>query len=245
MISRLVLRRTSLIDFPGLVSAVAFLPGCSLACPYCHNAALARAGEDPGYVSLGEFLGFLDSRRGKLDGIVLSGGEPCINDDLPRLVEAIIKREMRVKLDTNGMHPETLASSIEAGVSYVALDLKTDPARYALLKPKVADCDARLASSVEAIRRSGVAFEFRVTCAPGIVDARAIGALGPFVREGDALFLQAFAPGPTLDPAWSSMEPLSSEETSRCLVAAQELTSSARMRDKRKCPDRAVAPARA
>jgi pyruvate formate lyase activating enzyme len=218
MPKRAALRKTSLIDFPGRVASVLFFPGCNLRCPYCHNAELALAGAPgsgdgagDGTIPIEEALAAIASRAGRISGVVLSGGEPLVYPDMPELAEAVRAMGLAVKLDTNGSFPDRIAA---IRPEYVAMDLKTAPASYGRLrgaKPDSADSSAadlgdRVKASMKLIRGLGVEYEFRVTCAPGILQDGDIDGLLETLDPEDSVILQAFRPGGCLDPAYDSVE---------------------------------------
>ncbi len=117
--------KSSLIDYPGKASAVIFLGGCNFRCGYCHNPDIAEAGACEGEIELPEFLAFLEKRKRFLDGVVISGGEPTLHEDLYPLVRAIKETDYAVKLDTNGTNPDVLRRLVTEGlVDYVAMDIK-------------------------------------------------------------------------------------------------------------------------
>ena len=125
------LQKVSLLDYPGKIACTLFLGGCNFRCPYCHNGSLVlteRMGES---ISVEDFLAFLDSRVGRLQGVCVSGGEPTLQADLPLLLAEIKARGFLVKLDTNGTNPEMLLGLINDGlVDYVAMDIKNSPEKY-------------------------------------------------------------------------------------------------------------------
>jgi pyruvate formate lyase activating enzyme len=198
----------SLIDYPGKISCVIFLAGCNFRCPYCHNPQLTG---DPALhaerVPPGEAIAFLEQRRGRLDGVVVSGGEPTLHAELPDLCRRIRGLGFPVKLDTNGSRPEMLARLIAEGlVDYVAMDLKTDPARYG--ETVAPGCDAgTLRASVEAVMRSGLAYEFRTTCVRPLVTPEAVERIGRLIRGCRLYVLQPFRPGDVLDPGFFDGDP--------------------------------------
>jgi len=199
---RLGLQKTSLVDYPGRVAAVLFTDGCNFRCPYCQNPALVAPvqGAD-GMLSIDEALTFLESRRGLLSAVVISGGEPTLHPDLPALAASIRAMGFLVKVDTNGSYPERLGS---LSVDYFAMDLKTDPERYAELWPSSpADAPARIRESAAFIRSSGAQYEFRITCAPGFVDDEAARAIADVLEPDDPVFLQRCRLGTVLDPVWA------------------------------------------
>ena len=116
------LQKLSLVDWPGRVACTVFLGGCNFRCPYCHNSELLAA--PPRLMEAGALLAFLEKRRGMLDGVCISGGEPCIHRDLPDLIREIRARGFDVKLDTNGFFPDMLRELLGEGlIDYAAVDI--------------------------------------------------------------------------------------------------------------------------
>ena len=195
------LQKTSLVDYPGRVAAVFFLPGCNLACPYCHNPELVSNVDMSALVPLKQAGAHLERRAGLITALVISGGEPTLHSGLPDLVAQAHALGLVVKLDTNGSFPERIA----AGADYIAMDLKTDPERYGTLWPHApADAAARIRASMAVVRGSGAAYEFRITCAPGIFGPADAHAVAGLLEPGDPVFLQAYRPGRVLDPVWAA-----------------------------------------
>ena len=160
------LEKSSVVDFPGTIAAVIFLQGCNFDCWYCHNRSLLR--NDPPQAACGadSVLAFLQRRRGLLGGVVISGGEPTLQNDLPLFVEKVRALDYRVKLDTNGSRPDMLSALVRAGmVDYVAMDIKAPPDRYADTAGVPVDM-INLLKSIEVLRFSRVAHEFRTTFVP-------------------------------------------------------------------------------
>lgn len=215
MLRSLAIRKTSLIDFPGRLAAVFFLPGCGFRCPYCHNSELVDPANPPeGLVPLDEALAFLERRKGLLGGLVLSGGEPLLHPEAARIAGRARELGLAVKLDTNGSFPGRVAA---VGADYVALDLKTSPGRYGLVAPGLEDAGSLVLESLRGIRASGVPFEVRITCAPGLVGPADAKAMAEFLEPGDRVYLQPFRPGGCLDPAWDGLEPLGLAEMAAIL----------------------------
>lgn len=197
------LQKVSMIDFPGVLSAVIFLSGCNLRCPYCHNPGLAR-GENRTLISETQVLRYLDARRDLLEGVVLSGGEPTLQSGLPDLCRAIKERGYAVKLDTNGSFPDVLGSLIGEGlVDYVAMDVKTDPDHYAPgLCPQ--DPAAAIKASIQLIMASGLPYEFRTTCFRPMVDAGIMSRIAMLIKGARTYAIQKFCAKETLDPGAGS-----------------------------------------
>jgi pyruvate formate lyase activating enzyme len=157
-----------MLDWPGRVSATLFLSGCSLRCPYCRTASLRTPTDEP--MDWDRIVDHIDERRSWLDGVVVTGGEPTEDPDLPSLLAALAEVGVPVKLDTNGTRPEVIRHLLaEQLVAFVALDVKTVPSRYTEVAARRGTASL-VAESVETIIRSGVEHEFRTTVYPGSVD---------------------------------------------------------------------------
>jgi len=209
--ARILIRKTSLVDYPACVSAVFFFSGCNLRCPWCHNRQLV-CGEEQGLLSVDEGFAHIKKRRAVLGGVVLSGGEPCFYEGLPALIGEIKKLNLLVKLDTNGMVPEMLENLFrreETRPDYIALDLKVAPGRYGELRLKNAHSDdpgAALCESANLIGNSGIKYECRTLALPGgFISESDIEALSPLAGEAVWHF-RLFRGGNCLDSAWDGFE---------------------------------------
>lgn len=203
---------TSMLDWPGVVCTTIFVTGCTLRCPYCHNPELLT-GDAPPHMWQSA-LSHIAIRRGWIDGVVISGGEPTTDPGLPRLLEDLATRGLPVKLDTNGTRPDVLGRVLADGlVEYVALDVKTFPERYDLLGlPGAAEM---VAESIDIVRDSGVRHEFRTTVFPPIITSDELPRLASPLTGGDAYVLQQFRPARTLDPDAASVTPVPPEALTR------------------------------
>jgi pyruvate formate lyase activating enzyme len=200
---------TSLLDWPGKLCSVLFLPTCDFRCPYCHNHPLVFHPEQYATIPLEDILGRLRFLRNWIDGVCLTGGEPCLHADLPVLVREIKRHRFLVKLDTNGSNPQRLENLIEAGeVDFVSMDVKAplDPFRYSRstglpvkLKP--------ILESIEILKRGKVDYQFRMTVVPGLHDEEDIQTLGDQLRVGPRFILQNFNPENPLDPSLKNIAP--------------------------------------
>ena len=195
------IQKTSLIDFPGKVSCVLFTPGCNFTCPYCHNPALANNRTDL-FSPMAEepVIDFLKSRRGLLEGVVITGGEPTLHKRLGSFCEKVKELGYPIKLDTNGSRPDDL-DNLLAGtlVDYVAMDIKTDPHGYAPdIHPE--DQSKNLISCIDSILSSGLPHEFRTTCLAPFVDADMVARIATYIEGADLYALQPFKNGAVLDP---------------------------------------------
>ncbi len=186
------LQRLTLLDYPGRLAATVFLGGCNFRCPFCHNASLVTHIEGD-IITESDFFSFLDSRRGKLTGVCVTGGEPTLRRDLPYFMSAIKSRGFSVKLDTNGSNPEMLRSLIsDRLVDYVAMDIKNSKERYAETSGAF-DIDlARVCESVELLLSGVVEYEFRTTVVRELHTVNDIIAIGKWINGARAYFLQYF-----------------------------------------------------
>ena len=198
---------TSLLDFPGRVASLLFWGGCNLTCPFCHNPALVLEPDTFPDLDREAVLRDLAGRAPFIDGVVVSGGEPTLDPELPAWLAAVKALGLAVKLDTNGLRPDVLARLLRQGlVDSLAIDLKTTPWRYGELHRGPVDADA-LVASIRLALEAPVAVEFRTTCVPQIVGPGEIEALGELVRGARRWALQQYHPAPALDPAWQELAP--------------------------------------
>jgi pyruvate formate lyase activating enzyme len=240
---KVALRRTSLIDFPGRVAAVAFVQGCNFRCPYCQNAALVDgssgfgaadgagaaggASGDGEFVSIEDVEAFLDRRRRLISGLVISGGEPLLHEETPRLAAAARERGLAVKLDTNGYFPDRMEA---VAADYVAIDFKTSPSAYARVAPGFPDAGERVLESLGRVRSSGREFEVRITCAPGVVGSAEIEEMLRFLEPDDTVMLQPFRPGGCLDEEWDRRLPYTDAQMREMLGLLRGRVSKAKIR---------------
>ena len=195
------LQKNSLIDFPGKISCVLFLKGCNFDCPYCHNPdLLINDPACPSALEEDDFFGFLETRKGLLDGVVISGGEPTLHDDLPRLCQKIKEMGFALKLDTNGSRPKCIQKIIDQQlVDYIAMDIKTDPTRYGQCIK--ADFEsARVLASIRLIMESNISYEFRTTCVQQIIDEEKISNISKEIKGARLYALQKYHPTKILHP---------------------------------------------
>jgi len=196
------IEKTSLVDFPDRVASVLFTPGCNLRCPYCYNWRIVLEPKGP-FLSEEGALQILRSRRKYIDAVVVTGGEPTIHRDLPQFLRRLKDEGFAVKLDTNGFFPEILLECLPY-VDYVALDVKTSPAKYMLLGAK--EIDSYL-QTVEILKGEPVDYEFRSTVVPGIIEEEDIPKMGELVEGAKRFVFQQFIPGDTLDKKFSRVQP--------------------------------------
>ena len=186
------LQKMTLLDYPGRVACTVFLGGCDLRCPFCHNYDLAT-GAAPAVMDDSQLLSFLEKRRGLLDGVAVTGGEPCMRPDLPELLRRIRALGYAVKLDTNGTHPDRLRALIgEELVDYVAMDIKNSPAKYALTAGLKALDLGPIRESAAELMRGSVDYEFRTTVVNELHAAGDFEAIGSWIDGARRYALQCF-----------------------------------------------------
>lgn len=191
----------TLSDFPGRIAAIVFTQGCNFRCPFCHNGALINADASANAPTEDEVLAFLAGRRGKLEGVVVSGGEPTIQPDLPDFLRQVRALGYQIKLDTNGSRPEVIAALLEEGlVDYIAMDLKAPLESYHRLSG-VSVPKRLLEESIAVISWSGLDHEFRTTVVEPLLSSADIQAIQGIVPSGSRHRLQPFRPEHALDPS--------------------------------------------
>lgn len=192
------LQKMTLLDYPGRVACTVFLSGCNFRCPFCHNRDLLT-GNAPSLMSGEELLAFLEKRKGLLDGVCITGGEPTLQPQLPQLLSQIKALGYAIKLDTNGARPQMLRSLVEQKlVDYVAMDIKNSREEYA----KTAGISQTLLPDIEEsigfLLSGRVDYELRTTVVKELHSDESIQAMGTWVRtlgEGNLpakWFLQSY-----------------------------------------------------
>jgi len=216
------LQKLTLIDFPGRISCTVFLSGCNFRCPFCYSSEIVlpeKIKKQP-KISEKEFFGFLKEKKNLLEGVVICGGEPTINKDLPRFIKKIKKLGYAVKLDTNGSNPVMLKQLIgKKLIDYVAMDIKGPKEKYGKMTGKKIDIK-KIEKSIKILKEGKVAFEFRTTIPPNLLKKedivkvmRWILSLGSKGFNGQIkYFLQNFRPEKTIDPKFEKIRPYSQED---------------------------------
>lgn len=222
------IRGTSLIDYPGKVAAVIYTGGCNFRCPFCQNKALVFNRNLPS-ISQDEVLEYLKHRKGFIDGVVITGGEPTIHSHLPKLLDRIKSLGLAIKLDTNGytskMLREILAQNL---VDYIAMDIKTSMAKYEQAVGKEINPE-RLLESISLIKSSTIDSEFRTTCVPYLVEEEDIKQIARLLEGAKHYTLQQFRDGDTLDPFYKNVPPYPKEKLVKFQHLAQKYIGSVRL----------------
>ena len=205
------LQKLTLLDFPERIACTVFISGCNLRCPFCHNASLVVTNSQETHISEDELISFLQSRKGLLDGVCITGGEPTIyGDELRALIQKIRELGFAVKLDTNGTNPSLLTELINEGLlDYVAMDIKNSPANYTKTCGGI-DVLAKAQESVRILMNFDVEFEFRTTVCHPLHTTEDIRQIGAWLKGTEKYFIQQFVDSGNL--IGSGMTPLSESE---------------------------------
>ena len=192
------IQKLTLLDYPGKVACTVFISGCNFRCPYCHNSSLVLSKniETDNLIRETDLLSFLDSRKGILDGVVITGGEPLLNRDLPQLIEKIKSLGYKIKLDTNGSNPGLLKEIVSEGlVDKIAMDIKSSPDGYS----KAAGLNHLDFTSIDdsknfimSLDSRYVEYEFRTTVVKGIHRVKDISELAKWLKGAENYYLQQF-----------------------------------------------------
>ena len=187
------MQKLTLLDFPGVVACTLFTAGCNFRCPWCHNAGLVLPEENPDLLEGDEVLSFLEKRKGVLDGVCVTGGEPLLQAELPEFLRRVKDLGYRVKLDTNGSFPERLEALVrEKLVDRVAMDIKNGPSRYAETAG-LKDLDlSAVTASKDFLLSDPVDYEFRTTVVRGLHTAESLLEAADWIAGAKQWFLQQF-----------------------------------------------------
>jgi len=205
-------QKFSLIDYPDKICAIVFTQGCNFRCPYCHNPELVDPKKFGIELKEDEILSFLDRRKGKLDAVTITGGEPLLQSDLSAFLSAIKRFGYLVKLDTNGSFPSRLKKIIELkSVDYLAMDIKTSLDKYhQVIKAKI---DTRkILDSIRLIMDSGLDYEFRTTIVKALFEKDDFYKIAQLIKNARLYVLQKFVPSKTLDDTFLDMKSCTDEE---------------------------------
>jgi len=205
-------QRFSLIDYPDKICAIVFTQGCNFRCPYCHNPELVDPKKFGIELKEAEILSFLDRRKGKLNAVTITGGEPLLQGDLSAFLSAIKRLGYLVKLDTNGSFPSRLEKIIELkSVDYIAMDIKTSLDKYHQVIKRTIDT-RKILDSIRLIMDSGLDYEFRTTVVKALFEKDDFYKIGQLIKSARLYVLQKFVPSKALDDTFLDMKSYTDEE---------------------------------
>lgn len=205
------LQKTTFIDYPEKIACIVFTQGCNFRCGYCHNPELFENKEP--VLSVPAFFEFLNKRKGKLDGVVITGGEPTLHDkDLIEFIKEVKSLGFLVKLDTNGTHPDVLQELLNENLlDYIAMDIKAPLAKYKTITQT--DIDTKIIKkSIDMIMNSGVDYEFRTTIVKSQLSVEDLRQIGELIQGAKRYYMQKFLATKILDETLMSEESYTDEE---------------------------------
>ena len=206
------LHKVSLIEYPGKISAIVFTQGCNFRCPYCYNPELVDPDLYGECLSEEEVFSFLERRKGKLDAVTITGGEPTIHHDLIGFIKRVKKMGYLIKLDTNGSDPDVLRQLFSGCLlDYIAMDIKGPLHKYKTVTQSKIDED-KIRQSIGIIMKSAVPYEFRTTIPKRLLHEDDLVEMGKLLRNAGRYILQNFIATTTLDKEFLKYEAYSQEE---------------------------------
>ena len=205
------LQKTSLLDYPDTISAIIWTMGCDFRCPFCYNKDLVLS--KVGTIPEEELLSFLEKRKGMLEGLVITGGEPLMQKDIVQFVEKVKKLGFLIKIDTNGMYPEKLKELIDKKlVDYVSMDVKAPKNKYDKLTDVKTDIK-KIEKSIEIIKNSKLDYQFKTTFVPGLLTKEDIISIAKWLEGSKRFYLQQFKnDAPLISSKLQNVAPYSKEK---------------------------------
>ena len=223
------LQKLTLLDFPEKTACTVFTAGCNFRCPFCHNASLVTDIPKEADISEATFFAFLEKRKGVLDGVCVSGGEPLLQPDIENFIGRIKNMGYAVKLDTNGSFPEKLIELVEKGlVDYVAMDIKNSPETYAITAGVETLDIVSVKKSVSYLKEGHVPYEFRTTVVKNYHSTEEFERIGEWICGAEKYFLQNFVDSGDLIQA--KTRGCSVEEMKEFLETVQKYVPNAKLR---------------
>jgi pyruvate formate lyase activating enzyme len=183
-------QKTSLLDYPDNISAIIWTVGCNFRCPFCYNKNIVEGNVE--LIPEEEILSFLKKRKGMLDGLVISGGEPLMQDDIKDFIKKVKELGFLVKIDTNGMYPKKLKELLDDKlVDYIAMDVKAPKEKYGKLTGNKSDLK-KIDQSIKIIMNIAPDYEFKTTFVPGLLKKEDIVEIGKWLKGSRKYYLQKF-----------------------------------------------------
>jgi len=210
------LQKTTLIDFPGHVACTVFIGGCNFRCGYCYNKDLVTCPATLAELPIDDFFSFLLKRKGFLEGVCITGGEPTLWTYLVPFIQRIKEEGFKVKLDTNGTNPEKLQFLITRQlIDYVAMDIKASFAQYARVTNTIVPFE-KIKESIKLMIQSDIPYEFRTTAVPDVISEGVIHGIGELIKGAERHYLQQFAAHPSaIGETYKTMDALPEKELLR------------------------------
>lgn len=184
--------KLSLLDFDEHISTTLFVAGCDFRCPFCHNSSLVLAPGKAPRIPWQEIMNYLSKRKGILDAVCISGGEPTMMEDLKEKIGDIKSLGYEVKLDTNGSRPEVLQDLLDKKlIDYVAMDIKNSKEKYAMTSGVLLEL-SKVEKSIDILKSSQIPFEFRTTAILEYHSLRDFEEIGKWIKGAPKYFIQRY-----------------------------------------------------
>ena len=205
-------QKTSFIDFPGKISAIVFTQGCNFRCPYCHNPELVDPERFCDTLFPQDVFAYLEKRKGKLDGVVITGGEPSLQAKLIPFIQKVKSLGYLVKLDTNGSHSRVIQEALRKGIiDYIAMDIKAPFEKYSRVTGSLVNI-TQIRKSISLIRNSGIPYEFRTTLVRPLLGPEDVIQIGKMIKGASLYVLQKFVASKHVDPMYVRKSPFADDE---------------------------------
>ncbi len=188
------IQKTSLIEFPGIISCIVFTQGCNFRCPYCHNPELVLPEKFGNLIREEDFFDFLKRRKRYLEGVCITGGEPSIQPDIIEFVEEIKKMDFKVKFDTNGSKPEIVEKFLKNKlIDYISMDVKGPFEKYDIISGVKVEIE-KIKETINLIKNSEIDYEFRTTVVKSQILIEDFEKIGEILKGAKKYYLQKFIP---------------------------------------------------
>jgi pyruvate formate lyase activating enzyme len=211
-------QKTSFIDYPGKISAIVFTQGCNFRCPYCHNPELVDTSRYGKTLFMGDVHAFLEKRRGKLDAVVISGGEPALQTGLIAFLQKVKHMGYLVKLDTNGSRPNVIHDALRAGVlDYIAMDIKAPWDKYSHVTGSLVNI-THIKKSIALIMASGIPYEFRTTIVDSLLHPQDVMGIAKMIQGAQLYVLQRFVSSKHVDQTYKKKSSLTDQEVEKLII---------------------------
>lgn len=213
------LQKSSLLDYPEKIAAILFTQGCNFRCGYCHNPELLQTSvQNPSQITVADFLDFLKTRIGKLDGVVITGGEPCLQHDLKSLIKEIKELGFLVKLDTNGSYPDILKDLIQNNlIDYVAMDIKAPLSKYHKITATIIQ-EEKIKESINFLLKGLIPYEFRTTVISSQLTFEDFEKIADLINGAEKYYLQKFISSKIYNAALMKEKTYSTEEFNKIIT---------------------------
>jgi len=208
--------QTSMLDWEGKIVSTLYVPSCNFRCPFCQNSVLVLNSDSLEEIEIESIMKYLTSRKGWVDGVCITGGEPCMYEDLSDFIKKVRKTGMLVKLDTNGAYPQAIKKLMQDKLmDYIAIDIKAplDMEHYANSAGiRNENTLHNVKESIRIVMESGMDYEFRTTVVPCLHTAEDIKKIASFIKGAKKYALQNFKPQDTIDESYMNVKPYTPDE---------------------------------